>query len=145
MHVHSSPRKRGYYRQAETSDQGSSRALSPCSPHCLLPPGLIDTCKECGARALELVGQLQDQQALLQAQPSRVRPPLQGILQLGQVRCAARTASVDQGLEGAVGPGWGLGPQLCIFFQFGLNRCSCAEPALPGPVSQALWSCIHPV
>ncbi|KAJ8779275.1 hypothetical protein J1605_012737 [Eschrichtius robustus] len=44
----------------------------------------MDTCRECGARALELVGQLQDQRALLQAQPGLVRIPLQGILQLGQ-------------------------------------------------------------
>ena len=87
----------------------------------------MDTCRECGARALELVGQLQDQRALLQAQPGLVRIPLQGILQLGQVRCAAGMPSVAQGLEGAVGLGWG--PQLlCTSFQFGLNRCSRAEP-----------------
>lgn len=59
---------------------GATSHLAPTDP----ADRLIDTCKECGARALELVGQLQDQQALLQAQPSRVRPPLQGILQLGQ-------------------------------------------------------------
>ncbi|KAF5929341.1 hypothetical protein HPG69_019362, partial [Diceros bicornis minor] len=59
-------------------------ALGTGSPHSSLPPGLIDTCRECGARALELVGQLQDQQALQQAQPGLVRTPLQGILQLGQ-------------------------------------------------------------
>lgn len=34
------------------------------------------------------MGQLQEQQALLQAQPGLVRTPLQGILQLGQVRRA---------------------------------------------------------
>lgn len=50
-------------------------------------PGLIDTCRECGAQALELMGQLQDQKAVQQAQPGLVRTPLQGILQLGQVRC----------------------------------------------------------
>ncbi|XP_047617244.1 huntingtin-interacting protein 1-related protein isoform X4 [Phacochoerus africanus] len=59
---------------------GATSHLAPTDP----ADRLIDTCKECGARALELVGQLQDQQALLQAQPSRVRTPLQGILQLGQ-------------------------------------------------------------
>lgn len=59
---------------------GATSHLAPTDP----ADRLIDTCKECGARALELVGQLQDQQALLQAQPSRARPPLQGILQLGQ-------------------------------------------------------------
>ncbi|KAK2102836.1 Huntingtin-interacting protein 1- protein [Saguinus oedipus] len=47
-------------------------------------PGLIDTCRECGARALELMGQLQDRQALRHIQASLVRTPLQGILQLGQ-------------------------------------------------------------
>nr|XP_054297865.1 huntingtin-interacting protein 1-related protein isoform X4 [Pongo pygmaeus] len=46
--------------------------------------GLIDTCRECGARALELMGQLQDRQALRHMQASLVRTPLQGILQLGQ-------------------------------------------------------------
>lgn len=46
----------------------------------------MDACRECGARALELVGQLQDRQTVQQAQPDRVRGPLQGILQLGQVR-----------------------------------------------------------
>ncbi|KAG8514969.1 Huntingtin-interacting protein 1-related protein, partial [Galemys pyrenaicus] len=45
---------------------------------------LLDTCRECGARALELVGQLQARQALLQAQPGLVRTPLQGLLRLGQ-------------------------------------------------------------
>lgn len=49
---------------------GATSHLAPTDP----ADRLIDTCKECGARALELVGQLQDQQALLQAQPSRVRP-----------------------------------------------------------------------
>ncbi|KAJ1074101.1 hypothetical protein K5549_017570, partial [Capra hircus] len=63
---------------ADTIVHGSPlTALSPA-------PGLIDTCRECGARALELVGQLQEQQALLQARPGLVRTPLQGILQLGQ-------------------------------------------------------------
>lgn len=61
----------------------------PCTP-----TGLIDTCRECGARALELMGQLQDQTMLPKAQPSLMRAPLQGILQLGQVRCAAKTLSV---------------------------------------------------
>ncbi|XP_007936325.2 huntingtin-interacting protein 1-related protein [Orycteropus afer afer] len=45
---------------------------------------LMDVCRECGARGLELVGQLQDRGAVLQAQPGLVRKPLQGILQLGQ-------------------------------------------------------------
>lgn len=79
---------------------GATSHLAPTDP----ADRLIDTCKECGARALELVGQLQDQQALLQAQPSRVRPPLQGILQLGQelkpksldVRQAELGAMVDK-------------------------------------------------
>lgn len=50
-----------------------------------LSPGLIDTCRECGARALELMGQLQEQGTVHQAQPGLVQVPLQGILQLGQV------------------------------------------------------------
>ncbi|XP_049721073.1 huntingtin-interacting protein 1-related protein [Elephas maximus indicus] len=45
---------------------------------------LMDICRECGARGLELVGQLQDRQALPRAQPGLVRTSLQGILQLGQ-------------------------------------------------------------
>lgn len=73
----------------------------------LSPPGLVDTCRECGAQALELVGQLQDPQALLQAQPGLVRPPLQGILQLGQVSCAAVAPAVGQALLGGVCGTWG--------------------------------------
>nr|XP_010968005.1 huntingtin-interacting protein 1-related protein [Camelus bactrianus] len=66
---------------ADTIVQGSATShLAPTDP----ADRLIDTCRECGGRALELVGQLQDQQALLQARPGLVRGPLQGILQLGQ-------------------------------------------------------------
>lgn len=60
----------------------------------------MDTCRECGARALELLGLLQEQQTLPLAQPSLVGNPLQGILQLGQVRCAAMALSMGWGLEG---------------------------------------------
>ncbi|XP_057382415.1 huntingtin-interacting protein 1-related protein isoform X3 [Balaenoptera acutorostrata] len=66
---------------ADTIVHGSATShLAPTDP----ADRLMDTCRECGARALELVGQLQDQRALLQAQPGLVRIPLQGILQLGQ-------------------------------------------------------------
>ncbi|XP_023976301.1 huntingtin-interacting protein 1-related protein isoform X1 [Physeter macrocephalus] len=66
---------------ADTIVHGSATShLAPTDP----ADRLIDTCRECGARALELLRQLQDQQALLQAQPGLVRSPLQGILQLGQ-------------------------------------------------------------
>ncbi|OWK14062.1 hypothetical protein Celaphus_00000368, partial [Cervus elaphus hippelaphus] len=66
---------------ADTIVHGSATShLAPTDP----ADRLIDTCRECGAQALELVGQLQEQQALLQAQPGLVRTPLQGILQLGQ-------------------------------------------------------------
>lgn len=66
---------------ADTIVHGSATShLAPTDP----ADRLIDTCRECGARALELVGQLQEQQALLQARPGLVRTPLQGILQLGQ-------------------------------------------------------------
>ncbi|XP_061026123.1 huntingtin-interacting protein 1-related protein isoform X2 [Eubalaena glacialis] len=66
---------------ADTIVHGSATShLAPTDP----ADRLMDTCRECGARALELVGQLQDQRALLQAQPGLVRTPLQGILQLGQ-------------------------------------------------------------
>lgn len=83
--------------------QGSPlTALSPA-------PGLIDTCRECGARALELVGQLQEQQALLQARPGLVRTPLQGILQLGQVR---RAAERGPGSEEGGGTGSPVSPHL---------------------------------
>lgn len=40
------------------------------------------------------MGQLQDQTKLPRAQPSLMRAPLQGILQLGQVRCAAKALSL---------------------------------------------------
>lgn len=66
----------------------SSRPLGHCLPSLPSPAGLMDACRECGARALELVGQLQDPQALPQARPGQVRAPLQDLLQLGQVRHA---------------------------------------------------------
>lgn len=58
-------------------------------PHSSLPAGLNDACRECGARALELVRKLQDPEALQKAQPGLTRPPLQDLLQLGQVRWTA--------------------------------------------------------
>ncbi|XP_020825869.1 huntingtin-interacting protein 1-related protein isoform X1 [Phascolarctos cinereus] len=45
---------------------------------------LTDTCRECGARSLEYLGLLKDRQSLNQADPERMRGPLQDILQLGQ-------------------------------------------------------------
>ncbi|XP_036907860.1 huntingtin-interacting protein 1-related protein isoform X2 [Sturnira hondurensis] len=59
---------------------GATSHLAPTDP----ADRLVDACRECGARALELMGQLQDLQSVQQAQPSLVRAPLQGILQLGQ-------------------------------------------------------------
>ncbi|XP_039327668.1 huntingtin-interacting protein 1-related protein isoform X4 [Saimiri boliviensis] len=59
---------------------GATSHLAPTDP----ADRLIDTCRECGARALELMGQLQDRQALQHIQAGLVRTPLQGILQLGQ-------------------------------------------------------------
>lgn len=89
---------------------GASSRLSGAGSHGPLPTGLVDACRECGAQALELVGRLQDPQALLQAQPGLVRPPLQGILQLGQVSCAAGAPTVGQALWGtSVGHGAGQG------------------------------------
>ncbi|XP_059264296.1 huntingtin-interacting protein 1-related protein isoform X3 [Mustela nigripes] len=69
------------YLAADTIVNGSATShLAPTDP----ADRLVDTCRECGARALELLGQLQEQQTLHQAQLSLVRRPLQGILQLGQ-------------------------------------------------------------
>nr|KAF6311797.1 huntingtin interacting protein 1 related [Pipistrellus kuhlii] len=66
---------------ADTIINGSATShLAPTDP----ADRLTDACRECGARALELMGQLQDRQAVQQAQPDCVRGPLQGILQLGQ-------------------------------------------------------------
>ncbi|XP_054568478.1 huntingtin-interacting protein 1-related protein [Eptesicus fuscus] len=66
---------------ADTIINGSATShLAPTDP----ADRLIDACRDCGARALELVGQLQERQAVQQAQPDRVRSPLQAILQLGQ-------------------------------------------------------------
>ncbi|KAL6081635.1 hypothetical protein STEG23_007850, partial [Scotinomys teguina] len=59
---------------------GATSHLAPTDP----ADRLIDTCRECGSQALELMGQLQDRTALPRAQPSLMRTPLQGILQLGQ-------------------------------------------------------------
>lgn len=85
---------------------GPSRA----PPHSALPAGLMDTCRECGARALELVGQLQEQQALLQAQPGLVRTPLQGILRLGQVKRAAEHGPGPEEGGGAGVPSFSASP-----------------------------------
>ncbi|XP_032732284.1 huntingtin-interacting protein 1-related protein isoform X2 [Lontra canadensis] len=69
------------YLAADTIVNGSATShLAPTDP----ADRLVDMCRECGARALELLGQLQEQQTLHQAQPSLVGHPLQGILQLGQ-------------------------------------------------------------
>ncbi|XP_053443900.1 huntingtin-interacting protein 1-related protein isoform X3 [Nycticebus coucang] len=66
---------------ADTIINGSATShLAPTDP----ADRLMDTCRECGARALELMRQLQDQQAVQRAQPGLVRSPLQGILRLGQ-------------------------------------------------------------
>uniref|UniRef100_A0A8C5JYY9 Huntingtin interacting protein 1 related n=1 Tax=Jaculus jaculus TaxID=51337 RepID=A0A8C5JYY9_JACJA len=66
---------------ADTIINGSATShLAPTDP----ADRLMDMCRECGARALELLGQLQDQTALPRAQPDLLRTPLQGILQLGQ-------------------------------------------------------------
>ncbi|XP_004843963.1 huntingtin-interacting protein 1-related protein isoform X2 [Heterocephalus glaber] len=59
---------------------GATSHLAPTDP----ADRLMDACRECGARALELTGQLQEWQVLPQAQPGLLRFPLQGILQLGQ-------------------------------------------------------------
>lgn len=81
---------------------GSSGAGASHGPP---PAGLVDACRECGARALELVGQLQDPQAVQQAQPGLVRTPLQGILRLGQV---SMQPSAECGLRSVRRPrGWG--------------------------------------
>ncbi|XP_026370564.1 huntingtin-interacting protein 1-related protein isoform X3 [Ursus arctos] len=69
------------YLAADTIVNGSATShLAPTDP----ADRLIDTCRECGARALELMGQLQEQGTVHQAQPGLVRVPLQGVLQLGQ-------------------------------------------------------------
>ncbi|XP_034493837.1 huntingtin-interacting protein 1-related protein [Ailuropoda melanoleuca] len=69
------------YLAADTIVNGSATShLAPTDP----ADRLIDTCRECGARALELMGQLQEQGTVHQAQPGLVQVPLQGILQLGQ-------------------------------------------------------------
>lgn len=75
-------------------------------PHRPLPAGLTDACRECGARALELMRKLQDPEALQQAQPGLARPPLQDLLQLGQVTCAATALSVPRCVGG---PLWAMG------------------------------------
>lgn len=75
---------------ADTIVNGAATShLAPTDP----ADRLMDTCRECGARALELVGQLQDQTVLPRAQPSLMRAPLQGILQLGQVRYVTEALS----------------------------------------------------
>ncbi|XP_066116784.1 huntingtin-interacting protein 1-related protein [Saccopteryx bilineata] len=83
---------------ADTIVNGSATShLAPTDP----ADRLIDACRECGSRALELVGQLQDQQTVQKAQASLVRTPLQGILQLGQ-ELRPRSLDVRQEELGAV-------------------------------------------
>lgn len=117
---------------------GASSRLSGAGSHGPLPTGLVDACRECGAQALELVGRLQDPQALLQAQPGLVRPPLQGILQLGQVSCAAGAPTVGQALWGtSVGHGAGQGTH---------PRAPepCGSSLFPG-FPQGCWGSVYPV
>ncbi|XP_066227166.1 huntingtin-interacting protein 1-related protein [Saccopteryx leptura] len=83
---------------ADTIVNGSATShLAPTDP----ADRLIDACRECGSRALELVGQLQDQQTVQKAQAGLVRTPLQGILQLGQ-ELRPRSLDVRQEELGAV-------------------------------------------
>ncbi|KAM8815305.1 huntingtin-interacting protein 1-related protein isoform 1-T1 [Rhynchonycteris naso] len=83
---------------ADTIINGSATShLAPTDP----ADRLIDACRECGSRALELVGQLQDQQTVQKAQAGLVRIPLQGILQLGQ-ELRPRSLDVRQEELGAV-------------------------------------------
>lgn len=96
--AHGGPRVTGPgVRPTVGAAPGASRGQPADRP---LSPGLIDTCRECGARALELMGQLQEQGTVHQAQPGLVRVPLQGVLQLGQVRAAAVALSMGWGPEG---------------------------------------------
>ncbi|XP_074177780.1 huntingtin-interacting protein 1-related protein [Rhinolophus sinicus] len=69
------------YLAADAIINGSATShLAPTDP----ADRLNDACRECGARALELVRKLQDPEALQKAQPGLTRPPLQDLLQLGQ-------------------------------------------------------------
>lgn len=128
------PGKGGGCREVLAS--GRARVVQGSPLTALFPtPGLIDTCRECGARALELMGQLQEQQALLQARPGLVRTPLQGILQLGQVRRAAE--------RGPGGGRWGRGPVspylLPAWAEQGLKCRACHCGAQVGERALPVW------
>ncbi|XP_072581191.1 huntingtin-interacting protein 1-related protein [Vulpes vulpes] len=69
------------YLAADTIINGSATSHLAPTDHA---DRLMDTCRECGARALELLSLLQEQQTLPLAQPSLVGNPLQSILQLAQ-------------------------------------------------------------
>lgn len=132
----------GACRQVLVSDPGLGPVwgllpgLSDASaPHSPLHSGLIDACRECGARALGLVGQLQDQQAVQQAQPGLVRTPLQGILQLAQVRDAAKVPGMGWALLGDNGSGVGFGSPTSLYLP-----AVWAEP-MPGSSTPTPESC----
>ncbi|XP_040843015.1 huntingtin-interacting protein 1-related protein isoform X2 [Ochotona curzoniae] len=83
---------------ADTIINGAATShLAPTDP----ADRLLDSCRECGARALELTQQLQDRQGVARAQPGLVRGPLQGILQLGQ-ELKPKSLDVQQEELGAV-------------------------------------------
>ncbi|XP_055003445.1 huntingtin-interacting protein 1-related protein [Sorex araneus] len=83
---------------ADAIVNGSATAhLAPTDP----ADRLVDACRQCGARALELTRQLQDPHVLAHAQPGLVREPLRGLLQLGQ-ELKPRSLDVRQEELGAV-------------------------------------------
>lgn len=97
-------------------------------PHSPLPAGLMDACRECGARALELMRKLQDPEAMQQAQPGLARPPLQDLLQLAQVMYAAMALSVPGCIGGQL---WAMRWGQSTHHQSPEHCCPSLFPRLP--------------
>lgn len=51
----------------------------------VLSPGLTETCRDCGQRSLDYLGELKDKQTLGRAELGDVRRALRGVLGLAQV------------------------------------------------------------
>lgn len=56
----------------------------------VLSPGLTETCRDCGQRSLDYLGQLKDKQTLGRAELGDVRRALRGVLGLAQVGTGAQ-------------------------------------------------------
>lgn len=75
----------------------------------ILSAGLTETCRDCGQRSLDYLGELKDKQTLGRAELGDVRRALRGVLQLAQVGDRARrTHLLTRGWRGGLFIGIGI-------------------------------------